>query len=81
MCKGKSSAELEKEAQVNLANFGEGCGRYCICLVEGQMACPRYKPMPEFMRGKYMYIKKEELDEIRKTKSDEAALNEYWSTK
>jgi small subunit ribosomal protein S25 len=78
---GKTSEELEKEAQINEANFGEGCKRYCICLVEGQMACPRYKPLPHFMRGKYVYIKKDELEEIRATKSDEEAIKEYWSTK
>lgn len=33
------------------------------------------------MRGKYVYIKKEELDEIRQTKSDAEALKEYWSSK
>jgi hypothetical protein len=33
------------------------------------------------MRGKYKYIKKEELDEIRAAKSDEEALKEYWNTK
>ncbi len=64
-----------------MANFGKGCSRYCICLVEGQMACPRYKPLPEFMRGKYVYIKKEELEEIRSVKPDEKALQEYWATK
>ena len=63
-----------------MANFGEGCSRHCICLVEGQMACPRYKTMPEFMRGKYVYIKKDELEEIREKKSDAEALKEYWST-
>jgi len=55
---GKSSAELEKEAQINVANFGEGCSRFCICLVEGQIACPIYKPLPHFMRGKYAHYKK-----------------------
>lgn len=55
---GKTSEEIEKEAQINMANFGEGCQRFCICLVEGQVACPRYKALPQFMRGKYSHFKK-----------------------
>ena len=78
---GKTAQELELEAQINPANFGEDCKRHCICLVEGQVACPRYKPLPHFMRGKYVYIKKDELEEIRATKPDQEALKEYWSTK
>lgn len=78
---GKSEAQLQKEAQKNEANFGEGCSRYCICLVEGQVACPRYKPLPHFMRGKYQVYKADELKEIRKEKSDDQALKEYWNTK
>lgn len=78
---GKSDAQLELEAQKNEANFGTDCSRYCICLVEGQVACPRYKPLPHFMRGKYILYKSDELAEIRKTKSDEQALQEYWNTK
>lgn len=78
---GKSEAQLEKEAQKNMANFGENCSRYCICLVEGQVACPRYKPLPHYMRGKYQVFKSDELKEIRQTKPDEKALNEYWNTR
>lgn len=78
---GKTAEEIEREAQTNQANFGEGCSRYCICLVEGQIACPRYKPLPEFMRGKYHLSKQDELEEIRKNKSDQQALNEYWNSK
>jgi small subunit ribosomal protein S25 len=78
---GKTEKEIQQESQINVANFGEGCSRHCICLVEGQIPCPRYKPLPHFMRGKYSYYKKEELDEIRKTKSDKEALEEYWNSK
>jgi small subunit ribosomal protein S25 len=78
---GKTAYEIEQEAKINPANFGEGCPRYCICQVEGQIACPRYKPLPEFMRNKFMHYKKEELQEIRKTKSDQQALAEYWNSK
>jgi small subunit ribosomal protein S25 len=77
---GKTKEEIEQEAQVNVANFGEGCSRHCICMVDGQIACPRTKDLPHFMRGKYYFHKKEELDEIRKTKSDEQALKEYWNS-
>jgi small subunit ribosomal protein S25 len=78
---GKSDEQLEKEAQVNEANFGDGCSRHCICLVDSQVACPRFKPLPHFMRGKYLSQKQDELKEIRKTKSDEQALKEYWNTR
>jgi len=78
---GKSDKEIEQASQVNQANFGEGCSRHCICMVEGQVACPRYKTLPHFMRGKYSHFKKDELDEIRSIKSDKEALKEYWNTR
>ena len=79
---GKSDREIEQAARINKAEFGPApCLRHCICVVEGQCACPRYKPLPEFMRGKYRAQKKDELEEIRKSKPDEAALKEYWETK
>lgn len=78
---GKTREEIEQEAQKNEANFGEGCSRFCMCQVSGQVACPRWKPLPEFMRGKYTLMKKDELEEIRKTKSDEQALKEYWQSR
>ena len=77
---GKTDKEIEQEQQRNEANFGDGCSRFCICQVEGQIACPRWKPLPHFMRGKYSYMKKEELEEIRKTKTDEQAMQEYWNS-
>jgi len=44
----------------NPADFGYGCGRWCICEVPGQVPCPGYTPLPKEMRGKYKYAKKEE---------------------
>jgi small subunit ribosomal protein S25 len=70
----------DKQKEINNANFGKGCSRHCICMVNGQVACPKWKPLPEFMRGKYKLIKKEELNEIRKEKPDEQAIEEYWNT-
>ena len=78
---GKTVQDIEQQKNTNVANFGKNCSRYCMCLVEGQIACPRYKPLPKFMTGKYTLVKKDELEEIRKVKSDEEALKEYWTTK
>ena len=78
---GKTEKEIFQETQKNQANFGDGCSRFCICQVEGQVACPRWKPLPYFMRGKYFHFKKDELEEIRKTKSDEQAMQEYWESR
>ena len=77
---GKSKEQLAKEAATNPTNFGRTCTRYCICEVEGQVACPSFKPLPKFMTGKYKMQKKDELAELRKTKSDDEALKEYWQT-
>ena len=54
--------------------------RYCICQVPGQVSCPQFKPLPMHMRGKYRFVKKDELEELRKTKPDEQALEEYWNS-
>jgi small subunit ribosomal protein S25 len=78
---GKTDIEIAQEQQKNVANFGEGCSRHCICEVEGQIACPRWKPLPLFMRGKYRKYKKEELEEARKALPDQEAIKEYWNTK
>ena len=78
---GKTEEEIQQETQVNEANFGKGCSRFCICQVEGQVACPRWRPLPLHMRGKYTYQKKDELEEFRKTKSDEQAMEEYWNSR
>ena len=78
---GKTDKEIAEAQQKNVANFGEDCSRHCICEVEGQIACPRWKPLPLFMRGKWRYSKKEELEEVRKTMPDQEAMKEYWSTK
>ena len=78
---GKTDKEIRQEQQKNEANFGEGCSRFCICQVEGQIACPRWKELPFFMRGKYYYYKKDELEEIRKSKSDKQSLEEYWNSR
>jgi small subunit ribosomal protein S25 len=78
---GKTEQEIRQETQKNEANFGEGCPRFCMCQVDGQIACPRWKPLPLFMRGKYSYQKKEELEEFRKSKPDEEALKDYWNSR
>ncbi|XP_037070657.1 probable 28S ribosomal protein S25, mitochondrial [Pollicipes pollicipes] len=57
---GKSASVLaaeQKEAQIveNVSNFGEGCGRHCICEVPGQVPCPGIVPLPKEWRGKYKY--------------------------
>ncbi len=78
---GKSKEQLEQESFVNPANFtceNNDYSRYCICQIPGQISCPGFKKMPEFMRNKYKMEKKDELDEIRKVKSDQQALKEYF---
>jgi small subunit ribosomal protein S25 len=79
---GKDQNETNQEKEIqNPANFVcSDLNRYCICQIPGQVSCPQYKPLPLHMRGKYRYIKKDELEEHRKTKSDEKAIEEYWST-
>ena len=78
---GKTQEEIEQENQTNPANFGKGCPRFCICQVDGQIACPRWKPLPLHMRGKYLQYKKDELEEFRKTKTDEEAMKDYWNSR
>jgi small subunit ribosomal protein S25 len=78
---GKTKEQLQLEAFVNPANFtcdNDDYTRYCICQIPGQISCPKYKIMPEFLRGKYLVAKKDELNEIRKRKSDAKALKEYF---
>lgn len=75
---GKTREQLERAQLINRANFGENCKRFCICEVPGQISCPSFKQLPEFMTGKYQMYKKDELEELRKTKPDEIALKEYW---
>lgn len=57
---GKPDHTLQAEAEAkmqasNPANFGpkKYCLRECICEVEGQVPCPRTKPLPKEMTGKY----------------------------
>lgn len=78
MCKTKEEIELASRA--NPANFGKYRTRTCICQIPGQVACPGYKELPKHMRGKYLYVKKDELEELRQKKSDDEALKEYWNT-
>nr|CAD7263984.1 unnamed protein product [Timema shepardi] len=58
----KSDFLLAAEAQArekkdNPANFGYGCDRHCICEIPGQMPCPAVVPLPNHMRGKFIYHK------------------------
>ncbi|XP_026478435.1 probable 28S ribosomal protein S25, mitochondrial [Ctenocephalides felis] len=41
-----------KEKIDNVANFGFGCDRHCICEIPGQLSCPGIVPLPLHMRGK-----------------------------
>lgn len=43
---------LAKEKKENLANFGVGCEKSCICHIPGQVPCPGIVPLPYHMRGK-----------------------------
>jgi len=57
---GKSEETLEEEARLsekkdNPANFGRGCGRWCICSVPGQVPCPGLVTLPKPWRGKYAF--------------------------
>jgi small subunit ribosomal protein S25 len=57
---GKSKEILEAEAIMaekkdNPANIGVGCQRPCICEVPDQVPCPAIVPLPNSMRGKYIY--------------------------
>jgi small subunit ribosomal protein S25 len=59
---GKSKETLEAEAIMaekkdNPANMGVGCLRPCICEVPGQVPCPGIVPLPNKMRGKYIFQK------------------------
>ncbi|KAF4523192.1 hypothetical protein B566_EDAN002450 [Ephemera danica] len=59
---GKSSDVLAKEAQAqekkdNPANFGLGYERHCICELPGQVPCPGIVPLPNHMRGKFIYAR------------------------
>uniref|UniRef100_A0A069DP54 Small ribosomal subunit protein mS25 n=1 Tax=Panstrongylus megistus TaxID=65343 RepID=A0A069DP54_9HEMI len=59
---GKSEHTLNlevrmKEKKDNPANFGYYCDRHCICEIPGQLTCPGIKPLPEEMRGKFIYAK------------------------
>lgn len=62
---GKSQDELGKETMLkekkaNIANFGVGCSRSCMCVVPGQVPCPGLIPLPYCMRGKNIYQNKDE---------------------
>lgn len=59
---GKTKETLEAEAILaekkdNPANIGVGCQRPCICEIPGQVPCPAIVPLPNQMRGKYIYQK------------------------
>lgn len=49
--------EKEVKKEVNPANFGYNCSRWCICEVPGQVPCPGFTPLPNEMRGKYKNAK------------------------
>ena len=46
------------ESKDNPANFGYGCKRHCICEIPGQVPCPGTVPLPQHMRGKYIFAPK-----------------------
>ncbi|XP_015918627.1 small ribosomal subunit protein mS25 [Parasteatoda tepidariorum] len=45
--------QKEKLAYENLAKFGSGYPRHCMCEVPGQLPCPVTVQLPEEMTGKY----------------------------
>ncbi|XP_064556887.1 small ribosomal subunit protein mS25 [Drosophila montana] len=60
---GKTRKQLVAEARLaeskdNPANFGYGCERHCICEIPGQVSCPGTVPLPEDVRGKFMFAAK-----------------------
>ncbi|XP_017063756.1 probable 28S ribosomal protein S25, mitochondrial [Drosophila eugracilis] len=60
---GKTREQLDAEARLkeskdNPANFGYGCDRHCICEIPGQVSCPGTFPLPEHMRGKFIFAPK-----------------------
>lgn len=64
---GKSREVLAKEAlaaekKENPSSFGVGCYRKCMCEIPDQIPCPGVCPLPKFMRGKYKWYKKDELE-------------------
>lgn len=46
-----------KEKKENPANFGYLCEKHCICEIPGQIPCPGVVPLPNHMRGKFIYRK------------------------
>eukprot|EP00095_Tigriopus_kingsejongensis_P000625 snap_masked-scaffold275_size226830-processed-gene-0.15 protein:Tk00625 transcript:snap_masked-scaffold275_size226830-processed-gene-0.15-mRNA-1 annotation:"probable mitochondrial 28s ribosomal protein s25" len=57
---GKSEEILGEEALAtekkdNPANFGRNCGRFCMCVIDGQVPCPSLVPLPKHWRGKYHF--------------------------
>ncbi|XP_054750777.1 small ribosomal subunit protein mS25-like [Lytechinus pictus] len=63
---GKSERVLATERKAmerssNPANFGRTFARWCICEVPGQFPCPKLKPMPNEMKGKYRDLKEDSL--------------------
>ncbi|CAF0757045.1 unnamed protein product [Didymodactylos carnosus] len=80
---GKSELQQRIDSELtarleNPANFGKDCAHYCMCLVNGQMACSGKKVLPAHLRGKYFRYKIDELEDIRKTMTDEEAMKDYW---
>lgn len=64
---GKSKETLDAQARAaekkdNPSNFGFGCYRKCMCEIPGQIPCPGVCPLPNHMRGKYKFYKKDELE-------------------
>lgn len=64
---GKTKETLKQEAlaaekKENPSNIGIGCFRKCMCEIPDQIPCPGVCPLPKFMRGKYKYFKKDELE-------------------
>ncbi|XP_030378684.1 probable 28S ribosomal protein S25, mitochondrial [Scaptodrosophila lebanonensis] len=60
---GKTREQLAAEAHLaeskdNPANFGYGCDRHCICEIPGQVTCPGIVPLPNNMRGKFIFAPK-----------------------
>ncbi|KFM74082.1 putative 28S ribosomal protein S25, mitochondrial, partial [Stegodyphus mimosarum] len=51
-----SKAEVRKdtiEKDIEIAKFGSGYKRHCICEIPGQVPCPAVIPLPKHMTGKY----------------------------
>jgi hypothetical protein len=61
---------LELEAKLNVSQqsvenpaiFGFMRKRWCMCEIEGQLPCPGVVQLPKNLRGKYIYVLKDDLE-------------------